>query len=266
VTISHVDTCAQAGYIRQCLARLSITILTPEYNCNIQKINEYVVVLEEGLHARGESSQDTTMNINSAYMACKDANFVRHAKDKYGRWEQGATVALKGYMASCLVKYKTLKMKGPWEAPSPEQEQIIALTAAMSSLRTKPATKAGSKTKAAAPSKSTKKGDKAPSKTRNDGIFVWKDVAAPGPGEATSKVTNGKTYYWCTHHPTPMWALHNTDTYPNLCSLHPKYKELEAAHKEKGGAKELTADDIKINSALQAIEDSDDESGGSDVD
>jgi hypothetical protein len=40
VTISHVDTRVQAGYIRQqCLARLSITILTPEYNCNIQKIN-----------------------------------------------------------------------------------------------------------------------------------------------------------------------------------------------------------------------------------
>ena len=32
VTISHVDTRAQSGYIRQCLARLSITILTDEYS------------------------------------------------------------------------------------------------------------------------------------------------------------------------------------------------------------------------------------------
>ena len=59
VTISHVDTRAQASHIRQCLARLSITILTPEYNCDIQKVNQYVVVLEEGLAARGEASQDT---------------------------------------------------------------------------------------------------------------------------------------------------------------------------------------------------------------
>jgi hypothetical protein len=97
--------------------RLSITILTPEYSCNIQKINEYIIILEEGIHARGESSQDTMMNVNPAYMACKDADFVRHAKDEYGRWEQGATITLKEYMASCLVKYKTLKMKGLWEAP-----------------------------------------------------------------------------------------------------------------------------------------------------
>jgi hypothetical protein len=56
VTISHVNTQAQAGYVRQCLARLSITILTPEYNCNVQKLNEYVVVLEEGLAAKTEAS------------------------------------------------------------------------------------------------------------------------------------------------------------------------------------------------------------------
>jgi hypothetical protein len=68
VTISYVDMRAQAGHIRQCLARLSPTILTPEYNCNIQKLNEYMVVLEEGLAARGEASQDTMMNVQSANM------------------------------------------------------------------------------------------------------------------------------------------------------------------------------------------------------
>jgi hypothetical protein len=128
----------------------------------------------------------------------------------------------------------------------------------VSSLKTRAASKAGNKAKATTPGKSTKKSDKTPTKTRNDGIFAWKDVA-PGAEEPTSKIMNGKTYYWCTHHPTPMWTLHNPDTYPNLCRLHPKYKELEAANKAKGGAKEMTADDIKINSALQAIEDSADD-------
>jgi hypothetical protein len=56
-----------------------------------------------------------------------------------------------------------------------------------------------------------------------------------------------------------MWALHNLDTYLNLCRLHPKYKELEAAHRAKGGTTEMTANDIKINTALKAIEDSDDD-------
>jgi hypothetical protein len=119
VTISHVDTRAQASHIRQCLARLSSTILSPEYNCDIQKLNEYVVVLEEGLAARGEASQDTMMNVQAAYMACKDTDFVRFAKDEYRKWEQGANMSLKQYMNPCLKKFKTLKMKGIWETPSP---------------------------------------------------------------------------------------------------------------------------------------------------
>jgi hypothetical protein len=55
-------------------------------------------------------------------------------------------MSLKEYMASALTKYKTLCMKGIWEAPSPEQEQIIALTAAVTSLRTKASKFATSKT------------------------------------------------------------------------------------------------------------------------
>jgi hypothetical protein len=83
-TISHVDTTrSQSGYIRQCLARLSITILTDEYTYDIEKINKYVVVLEERLAARGEASQDTMMNVQAAYKVCKDAAFVRHTCDKY---------------------------------------------------------------------------------------------------------------------------------------------------------------------------------------
>jgi hypothetical protein len=76
-------------------------------------------------------------NVQDAYMACKDAHFVRHAKDKYSKWEQGAPIILQDYMDSALTKYKTLKTKGLWETPSPKQEQIIALTVAFSSLKAK---------------------------------------------------------------------------------------------------------------------------------
>jgi hypothetical protein len=165
-----VDTRAQAGYIRQCLARLSITILSVEYNCDIHKINEYVIILEEGLTARGETSQDTMMNVQAAYMVCNDTDFVRHAKDEYMRWEQGATITLKQYMTSCLTKYKTLKMKGMWEALSPEQEQIIALTAEVSSLKYKAKSGKGKSTSNGA-SKTTDKGPR-----KNDGNYAWKDV------------------------------------------------------------------------------------------
>jgi hypothetical protein len=257
VTISHVDTRAQAGYIRQCLARLSITIMDPEFSCDIQKINEHVIVLEEGLAARGESSQDTMMNVHAAYMACKDADFVRHAKDEYAKWEQGAVMTLKDYMASCLTKYKTLKMKGLWEAPSPEQEQIMALTAAVSSLRAK-ANKPGKP-------KATGKDIRAPGtnpdkdKLKHGGKFAWKDLA-PKAGESHTKSMMGKMYYWCTHHPNPMWALHNPHSFPNLCRLHPKFAEMEATFKKKGSPREPTAADITLQAALAGIDESD-ESG-----
>jgi hypothetical protein len=40
------------------------------------------------------------MNVHAAYVVCKDADFVRHAKDEYARWEQGTNMTLKDYMAS----------------------------------------------------------------------------------------------------------------------------------------------------------------------
>ena len=257
VTISHVDTRAQASHIRQCLARLSITILSPEYNCDIQKINEYVVVMEEGLAARGEASQDTMMNVQAAYMACKDADFVRFAKDEYGKWEQGANMPLKQYMNSCLMKFKTLKMKGLWETPSPEQEHIIALTAAFTSLKMK-STKDTTRSSRASDGKRelASSGGRTPKK--DDGAFAWKGVA-PKDGEPKKKVVKGKTYHWCTHHTNPLWALHNPDAFPNLCRLNPKYTKLEAAHKAGEGGTEPTAESITLQSALAAIENSDSE-------
>ncbi len=250
VTISHVDTRAQAGYIRQCLARLSITILTAEYNCNIQKLNEYVVVLEEGLAARGESSQDTMMNVHAAYVVCKDADFVRHAKDEYARWEQGANMTLKDYMESACTKYQTLV--GQWESPSPEQEQIIALTAAVSSLK--------SKTRKTDTGKPRDQGATRSGPRKNDGEYAWKDVA-PKAGEPNKKKVNGKDYFWCTRHKQPQWTLHNPDSFPNLGKFHPKYAELEAAWKAGSDSTgTATAEDIKLESALAAIQDSESES------
>jgi hypothetical protein len=263
VTISHVDTRAQSGYIRQCLARLSITILKEEYNCDIEKINEYVIVLEEGLAARGETSQDTMMNVQAAYEVCKDAAFVRHTRDEYSRWEQGATMSLKDYMSSALTKYKTLKMKGQWEAPSPEQEQIIALSAAVSSLRAK-----SGRTPTKEKRTSDKKNQDGKSKggRRNEGPYAWKDVP-PKSNDPKSKTVKGKTYYWCTNHEHPQWAIHNPDSFPNLCKRHPNYSTMEAAWTASGGSdapdgkkKGVSASDIQLDSALAEIEGSESDS------
>jgi hypothetical protein len=58
-----------------------------------------------------------------------------------------------------------------------------------------------------------------------------------------------------------MWALHNPTAFPDLCRLHPKYVEMEAAHKAKkkqggAGGKEPTAADIQLSQAMAAIQES----------
>jgi hypothetical protein len=250
VTILHVDTRAQAGYIWQGLERLSIMILMPACHHNIEKLNEYGVVLEEGLAARGGASQDTLLNVQTAYAVYKDADFVRHAKDKYACWEQGANMTLREYMALACIKYQTLMMKIIWEVPSPEQEQIIALVASVSLLKSRPEKVAGGKT---APSQASN----ARVPRKNDGAFPWKNVApkADKPNETRVKE---RDYFWCNLHKQPQWTLHNPDAFPNLCKYHPKYLELKAAL--KSGASDpgaATADSIQMESALAAVLDSD---------
>jgi hypothetical protein len=261
INITNVDTRAQSGHIRACIHNLSTTIRTPEYNCNIEKFNEYVVILEEGLAARGEMSFDTMMHVQAAYQTCKDAEFVRHTKDEYSKWEHGATLTLRGLMDTALTEYKTLKMKGLWESPSPEQEQIIALTAAVASWKSRDRPGKGTKTPSGTKKEEENKGRK------NTGQFAWKDVA-PKSGEPTTKVMGGKTYHWCTHHDKPQWTLHNPNAFPNLCKRHPKYSEMKTAWEARGddqgaqAAAEATAEDIQLESALAAIDEdykSDDE-------
>jgi hypothetical protein len=93
----------------------------------------------------------------------------------------------------------------------------------------------------------------------SDGAFAWKEVA-PKAGEPNKKKVKDKTYFWCTHHKQHQWTLHNPDSFPNLCKYHPKYAELEAAWKA-GNSKNgnATAEDIKLESALATIQDSESE-------
>jgi hypothetical protein len=148
-------------------------------------------------------------------------------------------------------------MKGLWEASSPEQEQIIALTAAVTSLKSKLARFTKTKAVDSKKDKSTKSTGGGGS--QNTGTFAWKDVA-PKANEPTSKVVKGRTYYWCTHHRNPMWAFPNPDAFPNMSQLNPNNTEMEGAFNAQGGGQ--TAEDIKLQDALAAIKDSD--SGGKD--
>jgi hypothetical protein len=154
-------------------------------------------------------------------------------------------------------------MKGQWEAPSPEQEQIIALSAAVSSLKAKSG-RAQGKDKKTSPEKKTPDA-KSKGPRKNEGSYAWKDVP-PKAGDPKSKGVKGKTYYWCTNHEHPQWSLHNPNAFPNLCKRHPNYSALEAAWTASGsganGAAKPTAADIQLDSALAEIEEESESDSG----
>jgi hypothetical protein len=146
-------------------------------------------------------------------------------------------------------------MKGQWEVLSPEQEQIITLTAAFLSLKAKSnkSKEGSSKSKGAQAKKGGESKGGGPRK--NEGAFAWKDVA-PKAGEPLTKTSKGKTYNWCTNHKCPQWALHNPNSFPNLCKFHLKYDEMKKAWKARGGdlsSDTPTAADIQLQSALACI-------------
>ena len=116
-------------------------------------------------------------------------------------------------MQVALTKYKDRIRSDTWQAPSAEEEQIIALTAQISDLRKETSNHA-----------EREKGKKSTSKKGNDGKkankakiaekYAWK-LVPPARGEPTTKEVNKKTYHFCPHHnnESGAWVIHH----PSKC-------------------------------------------------
>lgn len=137
-------------------------------------------------------------------------------------------------MYLALTKFKDRIRAKLWQAPSVEQEQIIALTAQIDSLVRK---------KKKTPDESHKK----PKKRHDDddAKFAWKKVP-PKDGEPKSKIVNGKTYYHgCPHN---IRTIHK----PEDCRL-----SGEEASKPKKKTT-VSGAQLEMNRAMQALVDADD--------
>ena len=123
---SYLDSNATSSMIRIKLANLDEYIV--QVKNVIAKFNNYVKVLIETLNARGETSHDLITTLFQAYDAYSHQNFVKYISDI--QWEDNQ----KPFTATQLMdkagtKYRLLKTKGNWKAPTPQDEKIIALKA-----------------------------------------------------------------------------------------------------------------------------------------
>ena len=128
---SHLDSNATTGMIRTKLSNLDIELM--QNGNDILKFNSHVQVLLDQLAARGETTEDLLTNLFKAYATCSDHTFVKYIADHQTKWEDGESLSAHQLMAKAANKYKILKTKELWEAPTAQDEKIMAMEAKLNS-------------------------------------------------------------------------------------------------------------------------------------
>jgi hypothetical protein len=195
---SHLDTNATTSMIRTKLTNLDAYIQT--IGNDISKFNSYVKMLLSTLESRGETTQDLLTNLFKGYAACSDKNFVKYIARKQEDYEEGAENALSAnqLMEMADQKYRTLKAKEIWEAPSSEEEKLIALESRVDELKKKLnryKKQDGSDTKTT-PSNQSEGGGKQYQKKEKP-AWLKQNLKPSNADLRKPKNWNGRDWWWC---------------------------------------------------------------------
>jgi len=96
-------------------------------NCDITKFNAYIKDLIDSLTARGEMTNNLLANLFKAYKAVLDREFISYIRKKEDKYEEGAEINTDALMLLADNKFKTFRQAKTWNAPSLEEEKILAL-------------------------------------------------------------------------------------------------------------------------------------------
>jgi len=206
---SHIDTNAMTTYIRDQLSRLDEFLPLIDYD--IGKMNLHVQSLIEALNARGETTTDLLTNLFKGYKAAKDEKFVEYIEKKEEYYEEGNDLGANELMSLAKTKWSIRKQKHLWNAPSKQEEKILALEAKVKKLESQRSNKKtqnksnkGDASASTLSSQNQSPGDGASSSRYDPWMFV-----PPKDGEAQPKVVGKKQFWWCTNH--NKWCRHTTD-------------------------------------------------------
>ena len=195
---AHLDSKATSGMIRTELSNLDDYM--SKIGNDIVKFNGHVTILLDTLTARGETTQDLVTNLFKGYAACSDKTFVKYIADRQDEYEDGRLdLDSNALMQMASNKYKIMKTKNIWEAPSPEEEKLLALEARFQDLKKRFANKrkgndSDGNSKDPKKPKSNKKGGKKEKKEKPSWMFVKPDDSKlKEPRE-----WNGTNWYWCS--------------------------------------------------------------------
>jgi hypothetical protein len=207
----NMDKRVTTSQLRENLTNLDLYMSTVD--SNIELFNQHVKVNWDVLTARGESSDDLTINLCKAYLCVTDRDFVRYMRNKKDYDDDGEDSTSEKLLTMSLIKFHIIKDSGKWNYLSPEQEQIVALASEVTHLKehnlklannTKPNKKNNSGDKP----KQSGKGKKPIKKADDEEKWAWKKVP-PKEGEPQSKQMPDfdKIYYCCEDHQA--WVVHS---------------------------------------------------------
>jgi hypothetical protein len=216
ISLAYIDTQATSAFIRTELTRMDSKIAS--LNFDIKKFNAWVKGQVAALAARGETTSDLIVNLFKGYEAVPDRVFKDYIEQKKSSYEEGGTIKYEELMQLAQNKYEGRVLAKTWNAPTDEQEQIIALEARIERLqeqkknlaKRKPqGTRNSQKNSSQNKRKSVgnkKKGGRDDEYMSATGKWAWLKV--PPKQDETKKMFEGKEFFWCKKH--ARWGRHTT--------------------------------------------------------
>lgn len=227
IQISHIDTHATTQSVRLKLSQLD-TYMTSVGN-DIKKFNLYVHLNLQRLHARGEKTVDLLTNLFKGYLAAKDKKFLKYIEDKLASHEEGQTMTAHQLMTWAKNKYDILLEKGEWEAPSPEERQILALQTKVTALQKSQSNKSNNNNRNRNRNTNNKNNNNSSNNrsrggSRRDRMPEWQKTEPTGNAVWKPKMVNDKKWWWCgkaTGGHCECWRQHKAvDCNPNYIPPH----------------------------------------------
>ena len=195
---SHLDTNATTSNLRTQLSSLDSYIGT--IGSDITMFHEYVKNLIEALAARGETSNDVMINLFKGYKQASDKAFVDYMGRKQERYDEGEELTVDSLMDFANNKFKNMSIQETWNAPSHEEEKILALQTEVQSLKkmAKKAKTGNDKKKPFDRNKGKSKDKKKENgKNTRPPLPDWFEIEPKKADLFRPRIWNKKEWYWC---------------------------------------------------------------------
>ena len=191
---SHLDTNATTQSIRMKMSNLDEYML--KINSDITKFNGYVKLLEGSLAARGQKSEALLTHLFKGYLAASDKVFVKYITEKMDRYEEGDDMSADRLMQLADNKFRLLKEREEWDAPSAEEEKLLAFQTEVEKLKSM---KRKFEDKDKKGSRKVSKRSEKPSKGKGQEKPSWMFKKPSEENLHKPRKWNAKDWWYCSH-------------------------------------------------------------------